>query len=86
MRKCCGCGETKNLKSIVCQGESFCNKEVEHSGSLCKSCYFEMGGCEEEGHYNHECINDESCLNHQKTVMLYKNWENFDYYYKEKKK
>ncbi len=83
-RKCHNCGNVGNVKAIVCTG-SMCDKDSYHNSSICKSCYFELCSCEEEGHLNSECLEDKQCPNHEKTVNLFKNWDKFNYNYNLKK-
>lgn len=53
-----------------------------HHKSVCKSCYFETCSCGFEMHDVSDCLKDETCENHKKTLGLYHNWNDYDYNFK----
>jgi len=88
VRKCHSCGETKGLKAIEAIDCDIHKNEYGnygwHKSAICKNCFFDECACEMDGHLASECLTDESCNNHTKTIQYYNNWNGFDYHWKTK--
>jgi len=83
MRKCFSCKETKNLKSIFiedcdCHFDSFEKPEYH---SVCRHCFFETCACDYDKHLSYECLEDETCENHEQTKKYDTNWNDYDYHW-----
>jgi len=84
MRKCFSCKATKNLKSILiedcdCHFDSMRAIFEVINHSVCRHCFFEIGSCGEDRHSATECLEEETCENHEMTKKYDINWNDYDY-------